>query len=196
MNIHTKTAKTTTAAAKRPVRFSEDGRMAFVTTSRGDVVKLDRQHYESLMAMGVSPNWASDYDRDGNGPYIRVRDQLIRNKITIARIIAGAGRGEIVGWINGDRLDLRAENLVLSGGAARRNDAWIAREKTIPHGHEEFKAPEQALTLSEWEDVRAIAQAEAEGAAIAEQELAEEDAIVAEAMTILRRRITTSAAKN
>lgn len=54
--------------------------------------------------------------------------------IMFARLIAGAGEGEIVRYANGNTLDLRSENLIVQAGSSKRDAADVFGE-TLLYAH-------------------------------------------------------------
>lgn len=106
--------------AKRAIRFSNDGFTAFVTLATGEVAMIDREDYERFVQEGVSLNWCKTTDRRGNGPYVQVWHKRFKNIVTVSRLIMRAGKGEVISFRNGDRLDLRKSNLKTDNGPAWR----------------------------------------------------------------------------
>jgi hypothetical protein len=77
--------------------------------------------YESdfalLMDMGVSLRW--NYNAGTMG---HVKCYSGGRALSIARILVDAGKGEKVQFLNGDRTDLRRDNLVVAKGAGNLRD--------------------------------------------------------------------------
>lgn len=112
---------TTARALKRPPTFTHDERgqpIAIVPLANGHSARLDRCDWESLLQRGITGNWT--FNEVGKGhAYVRAK-ALGKKLVMIAREILGARPGEIVGYRNGDRTDLRRSNLLLSrGGRAK-----------------------------------------------------------------------------
>lgn len=98
--------------------------LAFVTLARGEIATLWRATYDWLVGNGVSLAWCLN----GPSPHRYVAAPNYRAsgcRVTIARVIAGAGRGQRVRYSDGDRLNLRCGNLVIELGFARRRDGAI-----------------------------------------------------------------------
>lgn len=112
---------------KRPVRFSDDGLTVFVTLTCGKSAMIDRDDYDRFIAEGLSLNWYTTTDRFGNS-YVNVYDNRLRNIVTVARRIMRAGRGEVISYYNGNRLDLRKANL-------RRGEGRAWRDTVAPVNH-------------------------------------------------------------
>lgn len=73
---------------------------------------------DALKAAGVSPVF--NFNRAGKPAFGYVRaQQLGGNTVTVARFIARAGRGQVVRYVDGNRLNLRRENLMLDQGRAK-----------------------------------------------------------------------------
>lgn len=104
---------------KRPVRFSDDGLTVFVDLASGQTAMVDRDDYERCLNEGLSLNWYLAKDRAGNN-YVAVYAPRLGNIFTVSRYIMRAGRGEVISYYNGNRLDLRKANLRRGEGAARR----------------------------------------------------------------------------
>src|SRR5689334_10410359 len=64
--------------------------------------------FKELMAMGVSPRWS----------YYSGHVKAVANSKTycVARALMDATKGEQVKYLNGDRFDLRRDNLVIARG--------------------------------------------------------------------------------
>lgn len=78
---------------------------------------------ERLTAGGLSPNWKANANRSPSTglSYVKV---AVRGKgyVVIARLVAGARWREQVKYRNGDRFDLRRDNLqVVRGGMAHKD---------------------------------------------------------------------------
>lgn len=85
--------------------------------------------YWELIGSGVSPLWCSNHNRGG-----QTGDQYVKAKVggkpqTIARLILKAGPGEVVQYRDGNRLNLRPDNLYLTvGGFAKVDCAELLAE--------------------------------------------------------------------
>lgn len=88
--------------------------------------EIEREDYDALTGAGASPNWI--YNSNGHGQrYVRSKHpDTGKERVQIGRIVAGAGRGQIVRYRDGDRLNLRRSNLVVAGGYARTADTLSA----------------------------------------------------------------------
>lgn len=77
------------------------------------VAILWKEDYDRIKRAGVSASW--DYNSNGNGSnYVRSRRPGI-GRVTIARLVMGEdSEGRWVRYLNGDRCDLRRNNLALS----------------------------------------------------------------------------------
>lgn len=77
--------------------------------------------YHRLIRSGVSVAWYLNKDGDGR-EYVRTKSRkgcTVQNNMQLARLITGAGRGTVVRYANGDRLDLRPENLQTGRGKSK-----------------------------------------------------------------------------
>lgn len=105
---------------KRLPTFTTDGdgvAIARVPLANGTCAIVETADWEDLLSRGLTPHWTLNDDGKGRG---YVRCQGGGNLVMVSRQITGARRGEIVGYRNGDRRDLRRSNLyVTRGGRAK-----------------------------------------------------------------------------
>lgn len=73
--------------------------------------------FKLLMDMGVSPRWSYNASTMGH-----VKVSCNNKLLSIARILVDAGKGQKVQFLNGDRTDLRRDNLVVASGAGNQRD--------------------------------------------------------------------------
>lgn len=130
------TSSSTTSARipRRPVVYTTDtdGQpIVLVPLSSGARAKLFPRHYERLQRMGIGPNWFLN----GNGRgqfYVRAKSPAGSgwgNLAQVARLIAcPSKRGASVTYRDGDRLNLRWDNLDVSRSRGRGK----AREQFLP----------------------------------------------------------------
>lgn len=88
---------------------------------------LHAEDYERVLAQGFSPYWAIA-STGGRHRYVLVQARSPSNvgrSLTVARLVAQAGKGQRVGYADGDRLNLRRENLVLIKGPAKAAAVWL-----------------------------------------------------------------------
>ncbi|MFK2904839.1 hypothetical protein ISP17_12820 [Dyella ginsengisoli] len=88
---------------------------------------LYAEDYERVLAQGFSPYWAIA-STGGRHRYVLVQARSPSNigrSLTVARLVAQAGKGQRVGYADGDRLNLRRENLVLVKGPAKAAAVWL-----------------------------------------------------------------------
>jgi len=118
---------------RRPVQFRQgaDGtNLAFVTLKCGSEVTLLADDYQALLRLGVSPNWFLNKSGSGTA-YVRTRisSQLgWGNVAQVARLIAQpAARGVFLRYADGNRLNLRRDNLIFRQGRTRAK-AWERQE--------------------------------------------------------------------
>src|SRR5689334_10295659 len=83
----------------------------------GQRAELHKQDFDALMALGVSPNWLST-DTTNN----QVKTSHRGKYISIARLIMDAGKSQAVKYLDGDRTNLKRENLTIIPGAAKSRD--------------------------------------------------------------------------
>lgn len=81
--------------------------------------KLFPEDFHRLMEWGYSDQWV--YNRAGTGhPYVRCSSSRVAGAHeTVARVLVNPGTGHIVQYHDGDRLNLRADNLYTNKGYAK-----------------------------------------------------------------------------
>lgn len=81
--------------------------------------------YDRLRAEGIGGAWYVNDDGKGRD-YVRTAVTGAKGKqIMVGRAILRLGLGEVVRFINGNRLDLRRSNVFVTRGKAKRCDAEI-----------------------------------------------------------------------
>ncbi len=91
---------------------------------------VDEASYQRATAGKATGAWLLNDNGSGN---VYVRCFILasatgkRTLVQVARLISGVGRGKIMRYANGDRLDLRASNLTTRPGPAKRCDVHMAR---------------------------------------------------------------------
>lgn len=94
---------------------------------------LYAEDYQRWLAAGFSPYW-SLCDVGYGTRYVLSSARTAGNKhrsLTVARWVADAGKGQRVRYADGDRLNLRRENLVFEQGPAGSAVAWLRPCKGI-----------------------------------------------------------------
>jgi hypothetical protein len=104
----------------RILRLNEGGRdlvRVELSNARGLFATLDADDYERFVAAGHSTNWF--LNGVGSSRYVRFNSPDVLGGIgTVARVITGTPHRHVVRYRNGDRLDLRRANLLLTQGFA------------------------------------------------------------------------------
>lgn len=77
---------------------------------------LDKSDMDKLLAMGISTNWTLN---NGN---VTASGKSSNNHVLVARAITGASFGERVRYIDGNKLNLRRDNLELASGKGSKTD--------------------------------------------------------------------------
>jgi len=98
------------------MRDTIDGRqVAFVPLGDGRFAVVDAVDFDQLVAAGVSANWHIGVD-DRGADHVRIRSAKPERfpVVSVARLITGAGPRERITFRDGDRLNLRRENLRVS----------------------------------------------------------------------------------
>ena len=90
--------------------------------------------WRSLTVAGWSQHWTCNPNGSGQA-YVRVsRTRATGRLVTVARLIAEAGEGRIVRYLDGDRTNLRRDNLWLDDGKAKRRDVDTPRTRSSMSG--------------------------------------------------------------
>jgi hypothetical protein len=99
-------------------------------------VELTREDFDRLVSVDLGPPWNANANstRKGGHAYAR-RDDAAGNNTVVARLIAGASARESVTYVDGNRFNLRPENLKIANGGRAKRDAAITvatalRDKT------------------------------------------------------------------
>lgn len=114
MNTHTK-------QPRQPRTTHEGGKTIILVPLAGGhaSAKLFPEDFEAITAAGYSDQWRLDSNGHGSA-YVRARRKDPASKaaaIAIARLIMRPERGEKVCYLDGNRLNLRRDNLTLERGA-------------------------------------------------------------------------------
>lgn len=96
---------------------------------------LYAEDYDRILAAGFSPCW-SITSTGGRFEYVLVAARSPANgkrSLTVARLVAEAGKGQRVGYSDNDRLNLRRDNLTINQGPAKSAAVWLLpRVPTAP----------------------------------------------------------------
>jgi hypothetical protein len=90
--------------------------------------------FQRWLVAGFSPFW-SFTSTGGRFRYVLAATRSPSNSkrsLTVARWIAGAGKGQRVCYADGDQLNLRSENLELVRGPAKAAAAWLKPNDGTP----------------------------------------------------------------
>lgn len=79
------------------------------------------EDFDRLIASGLTCNWGLNYNHKGGQSYVCASIRKA-NTVSVARLIAGARWKQAVRYRNGNRLDLRPENLRVSSGGRAYKD--------------------------------------------------------------------------
>jgi hypothetical protein len=93
------------------------------------VVSLYVEDLHRILGDGWSPNWFLT-STGGRHRYVLVNARSPKGaprSLTVARLVARVGKGQMVAYADGDRLNLRRDNLLV-----RRGTAWTPLEALQP----------------------------------------------------------------
>lgn len=93
------------------------------------VVTLYAEDLDRVLADGWSPNWFLT-STGGRNRYVLVNARSPKGtprSLTVARLVAQVGKGQMVAYADGDRLNLRRDNLLV-----RKGTAWTPLEALQP----------------------------------------------------------------
>jgi hypothetical protein len=127
---------TSSKQPRQPRTTREGGKTITLIPLAGspDPARLFAEDFEAIKAAGVSDQWFLDSDGKGHG-YVRARRRDPASKahnIAVARLIMQPEPGEKVCYLDGNRLNLRRDNLTLERGARRaKADKRGSREESV-----------------------------------------------------------------
>lgn len=92
---------------------------------------LDEEDFDRWAARRYSTAWTRTIDREGRDYVVaaHAHSEATGGLITVARVIADAGRGKRVKYRDGNRLNLRRNNLYLEDGYAKGREARITSQR-------------------------------------------------------------------
>ncbi len=125
-----------TKERRKPVRTTDpDGTpVVLVPIKHSDLcATVNEEDFDRMMEAGFSDQWWFEETYPGC-KYVRVTDpSLASNNLTISRLVVEAGARQIVKYRDGDRLNLRRENLYTLVGHAKRpastNDLTVSTKQ-------------------------------------------------------------------
>ena len=115
----------------RPIDIVDDGERALVRVPLGrsglKFAEIWRDDWDFVLKLGASPNW----NCVGEHGHVTVCARgASGNHIAVGRILLDAGPGETVRYLDGNKFNLRRENLrLVSSGWACRRDRDYLRER-------------------------------------------------------------------
>jgi hypothetical protein len=92
-----------------------------LANAAGEAVTYWETYWE-LIDSGVSSHWRYNHNRGGQRGDRYVKAYVGSESQTVARLILKAGRGEVVHYRDGNRLNLRPDNLYLTAGGFAKVD--------------------------------------------------------------------------
>lgn len=94
----------------------------------GKSAPIYQEDYEALLGYGVSKTW-----NDGLYSYVSAYcPNIPGSRVIVARVLLNAGEGQTVRYLDGDRTNLRRENLILmKDSRAKRRDRDYLNKKEI-----------------------------------------------------------------
>jgi hypothetical protein len=121
--------------------MTKAGPVVLVPLAGGGHATLDAPDFAELKRIGLS----TSFYLNGKDPHLYVKAGLWRTKgrgVGVARIVAGAGPGQVVKYRDKDRTNLRRRNLVLNSGCSKRDDAAIVAQDTLRKAREAQRPPQ------------------------------------------------------
>lgn len=115
----------TTGPKREPIHTTDRDGAAIVLVplaNSGLCAKLRAEDFADLAERGLGANWFYN-SNGGEYRYVRCYNRAAGNVVGLSRIIARAGRRQQVTYQDGDRTNLRRENLHIEQGFSRRVDA-------------------------------------------------------------------------
>lgn len=113
----------TTKKTRAPIYSQDrDGRNIVLVplASHPTPAKLLKEDFERLIDAGLGLAWVFNSNGRGGQHYVKASAPGVRgNLLTISRLIVGAGAGRRVQYRDGNRLNLRSDNLFISEGYAK-----------------------------------------------------------------------------
>lgn len=112
--------------------MDRDGRAIVLVplANHAQPARLFAEDFDRLMEGGVGHLWTLNSNGQGNW-YVRACSSTVfDNIVTVARLIADAGRGQCVRYADGNRLNLRADNLSIDRGFAKQRPALVLLPST------------------------------------------------------------------
>lgn len=99
--------------------------------------KVLKEDYERLIALGLSNRWNLNSNNNGLH-YVRVSPVNLKGgqtltELLVSRLVAQAGSKQIVRYQDGNRLNLRSDNLITSKGTAKHGFKSICANLNAPH---------------------------------------------------------------
>jgi hypothetical protein len=128
------TTFTTDASGRRIAHVSLSGTQ--------DRCKLLAEDLERILSEGYSPWWSST-STGGRHRYVLVKAANPRKRersLTVARLVMEAGKGQVVKYADGDRLNLLPENLLVRKGRAIASVAGLSPGKGVQRDAQEPRA--------------------------------------------------------
>ena len=109
--------KKTNKVSRTAVSFSYECRVCVrVPLANGaGCAELYEEDYEALMTQGISHKWSLNFNGSGRRGYVKVCTS--NNVRTVARLIMKAPAGRAVSYLDGNPLNLRRDNLILTQDA-------------------------------------------------------------------------------
>lgn len=111
----------------------KDGaQVVFVPLANGKgIARVLPDDFDALVAAGFTKSWSLNSNGGGNA-YVRAYQSNASGRhVTVARVIAGARSGQCIRYWDRDPTNLRADNLRMDRGYARRDDAALVAATVV-----------------------------------------------------------------
>ena len=85
--------------------------------------KVDAKDYHTMIEGGLTTKWNANSNGKWGKLYVRCSVTGVHGrKVSVARVILGLSKGQVVKYKNDDTLDLTRQNLIIGNGRAKRDD--------------------------------------------------------------------------
>lgn len=122
--------------SRSPEYFTDNNGQRCVTVRLANTTLTAALHaddLERLLQAGLSHNWSLHFNKRGGNGYVSAKVPGDNSRL-VARLISGAGAGQQVAYRDGNRLNLRGNNLLVTTGGTARVDCAALLESCATVG--------------------------------------------------------------